>query len=89
MMSEIELADVRRKLRDFITEQFLVGSDIESIEDKDSFMEKEIVDSTGVLELTSFIEDEFAITVEDNEMTPDNLDSIEKLTNFVNRKSGR
>jgi acyl carrier protein len=87
-MPDVELADVRKKLRDFVTEQFLIGSDIETVDDNDSFMEKEIVDSTGVLELTSFIEEEFGIAVEDNEMTPDNLDSIEKLVNFINRKSG-
>jgi acyl carrier protein len=88
-MATIEQADVRKKIRDFITESFLVGSDIESIEDTDSFMENEIIDSTGVLELTSFVEEEFGITVEDNEITPDNLDSIEKLTGFISRKTGR
>jgi acyl carrier protein len=82
----IDLADVRNKLREFITDNFLIGSDFESINDSDSFMEKEIIDSTGVLELTSFVETEFEITIEDEEMTPDNLDSIEKLANFVSRK---
>jgi len=51
-------------------------------------MEKEIVDSTGILELTAFVETEFDIAIEDDEMTPDNLDSIEKLVNFIARKSG-
>jgi len=47
-----------------------------------------IVDSTGILELTAFVETEFNIAIEDDEMTPDNLDSIEKLVNFIARKSG-
>jgi acyl carrier protein len=87
-MATVEQADIRKKLRNFITETFLVGSDIKSIDDTVSFMEKEIIDSTGVLELTSFIEEEFEITVEDNELTPENLDSIEKLVTFIRGKVG-
>jgi len=87
-MAAIDQIEVQKKLRDFITETFLVGSDISSINDNDSFMEKEIVDSTGVLELTAFVETEFDIAIEDDEMTPDNLDSIEKLVNFIAKKSG-
>ncbi len=75
--------EIRNKLREFITDNFLIGSDIEKIDDNDSFMEKEIVDSTGILELTSFVEEDFEITIEDEEMTPDNLDSIEKLSGFI------
>ncbi len=79
---------MRKKLKDFITETFLIGSDVESVSDSDSFMEKEIIDSTGVLELTSYLEEEFGITVEDNELTPDNLDSIDRLVNFIQGKTG-
>ncbi len=87
-MATVQQSDVRKKLKDFITETFLVGSDVESISDSDSFMEKEIIDSTGVLELTSYLEEEFGITVEDNELTPDNLDSVDKLVNFIQGKTG-
>jgi len=87
-MATVEQADMRKKLKDFITETFLIGSDVESVNDSDSFMEKEIIDSTGVLELTSYLEEEFGITVEDNELTPDNLDSIDKLVNFIQGKLG-
>jgi acyl carrier protein len=85
-MATVEQTDMRKKLKDFITETFLIGSDVESINDSDSFMEKEIIDSTGVLELTSYLEEEFGITVEDNELTPDNLDSIDKLVGFIQGK---
>ncbi len=87
-MAIVEQTDMRKKLKDFITETFLIGSDIKSLGDSDSLMEKEIIDSTGVLELTSFIEEDFEITVEDNELTPDNLDSIDKLVNFIQGKLG-
>ncbi|MFH2035354.1 MAG: acyl carrier protein [Candidatus Zixiibacteriota bacterium] len=81
-------AEIRTKLREFITDNFLIGSDIETIKDNDSFMEKEIIDSTGILELTSFVEEEFEITIDDEEMIPDNLDSIEKLSGFIVTKQG-
>jgi len=87
-MAAVDQMEIQKKLKEFITETFLVGSDFDNIENSDSFMEKEIVDSTGVLELTAFVETEFNITIEDNEMTPDNLDSIEKLVSFIARKSG-
>ena len=49
-------------------------------------MEKGIVDSTGMLEIIYFIEDEFAIKVEDNEMVPENLDSVNNIVGFVEKK---
>ena len=80
--------EIRPKLREFIKDTFLIGTDFDSIEDSDSFMEKEIVDSTGVLELTAFIETEFGISIEDDEMVPDNLDSIDFLCKFIESKKG-
>jgi len=86
-MEVIKQTEIRKRIRDFITETFLVGGNIESINDNDSFMEKEIIDSTGVLELTAFAEKEFGITIEDNELMPANLDSIDNLVNFIDRKT--
>ena len=78
--------DTKQKLRNFITETFLMGDESEKLNDSESFMQTGIVDSTGVLELASFVEQEFSITIEDDEMTPSNLDSIDNLANFVTRK---
>ncbi len=77
---------VEKKFRDFIKENFLFGSDGESFVDDDSFLEKGIIDSTGVLELVSFMEEEFGIDVKDDELVPDNFDSINKLTQYIQRK---
>jgi len=85
-MANVNEADIRKKIKEFITESFLIGSDFDQIEDSDSFMENEIIDSTGVLELTSFIETEYGISIKDDEITPDNLDSIDRLVGFVERK---
>lgn len=82
-----EAEEIRKKLREFITDTFLIGTDIETVEDSDSFMEQEIVDSTGVLELTAFIETEWDITIEDDEMIPENLDSIDNLVKFITSKA--
>jgi acyl carrier protein len=73
-------------LKGFITESFLPSAGLDAFEDSDSFMEKGIIDSTGVLELLEFIEEKFAIKVEDEEVIPDNLDSLEKLVSFIVRK---
>jgi len=56
------------------------------LRDDDSFLEKGIIDSTGVLELVAFIEENFGIKVEDEELIPENLDSIDNLVTFINSK---
>ncbi len=77
---------IKTELRKFITERFLPFTSLDSFLDADSFMEKGIVDSTGILELLEFIEEKFEIKVEDEEVIPDNLDSLAKLTEFITRK---
>jgi acyl carrier protein len=78
--------DVKAALRNFITETFLPSAGLESFVDDDSFMETGIIDSTGVLELLEYIEETFAIQVEDEEVIPSNLDSLTSLTAFIQRK---
>jgi len=78
--------DVKEVLRRYITENFLSRAGLEGLDDTDSLMEKGIIDSTGVLELLGFIEEEFTIKVGDVEVIPDNLDSLQKLTSFIQRK---
>jgi acyl carrier protein len=56
------------------------------LEDDTSFLEEGIIDSTGVLELVGFIEEDFSITVEDEELVPENLDSINNVTTYLERK---
>lgn len=80
--------DVKQVLRRCIAESFLPQAGLETFDDTDSFMENGIIDSTGVLELLEFIEGEFGIKVEDEEVIPDNLDSLQKLTSYIQRKLG-
>ena len=87
-MAMTEQETIRRELRDFITELFLMGEDSESLSDSASFMKEGIIDSTGVLELVAFIEDKYGISIEDDEMTPANLDTIDSLVTFISKKLG-
>ena len=74
------------KLRLYILENFLFTDDQSELDDDDSFMDKGIIDSTGILELIFFLEEEFSVKVEDEEMIPDNLDSINKVIKFLDSK---
>jgi len=80
------MSEVKEKVRTFIIENYLFGDD-EGLEDNNSFLDKGIIDSTGILELIDFISEEFSITVEDDEMIPENLDSIINVTTFIGKKS--
>jgi len=78
--------EIIKIVKEYITENFLPSSGLDSFENEDSFMEKGIIDSTGVLELLEFIEERFNIRVEDEEVIPDNLDSLKKLSLFIKKK---
>lgn len=80
------MSDIKKMIRAFIVENFLFGSD-EGLTDSSSFMEEGIIDSTGILELIDFVEGNYDISVEDEEMIPENLDSINNLVAYVERKS--
>jgi len=82
----IDQTVVRKELRQFITDSFLIGDDQVVFSDADSFMKNGIIDSTGVLELTAHLEEKYNVTPTDDEMLPTNLDSIDNLVNFIQRK---
>ena len=77
--------EIKEQVLAFITSNFYVA-DPASLEDNASLLDRGIIDSTGVLEVIFFIEETFGIKVQDSEMLPDNLDSIERITNFIVRK---
>ncbi len=77
---------IKEKLRQYILENFLFSDNPDDLGDDDSFMEKEIIDSTGVLELIEFLEEETGIQVADEEMIPENLDSVNRIVQFVETK---
>ena len=79
--------DISAKIRSYIVTTFLFR-DSSKLDDETSFLENSILDSTGMLELISFIEQEFSISIDPMELIPDNLDSIKNVTQFIERKKG-
>ena len=79
------MMEIKDEVRTFVRANFYVPDGL-AIADDASLLEQGIVDSTGVLELVSFIEDKFGIAIDDAEMVPQNLDSVDSISSFVNRK---
>lgn len=77
---------MKEKIKQFINENFLFGESSEKLGDEDSLLEQGIIDSTGVLELVMYLEENHGIKVEDDELLPENLDSISSIAAFVDRK---
>ena len=79
------MSDRKKQIREFIIENFLFGN-ANGLKDETSFLEEGIIDSTGVLELVTFLEEKFEIQVADEELIPENLDSINNVTTYLERK---
>lgn len=80
--------EIKDKVRSFITTNFYVA-DPKALVDSASLLDAGIVDSTGVLEVITFLESEFGIEVKDTEMVPENLDAVDNIVAFVKRKTGK
>lgn len=78
---------VEDKVRNYILENYLFTEDQSELNSEDSFLEKGIIDSTGILEIIFFLEEEFELSVDDEEMIPENLDSVNNIVKFINSKS--
>lgn len=79
--------DVEERLSGYIEDAFLAGNPGVQITPGTSLLGSRIMDSLGLLEMIDFMEREFGITVEESEMIPENLDSIERMTRFVHSKN--
>jgi acyl carrier protein len=77
--------DYRETVTEFVIENFLFG-DGDRLKDDTSFIEGGIVDSTGIMELVAFLEETYGIVVEDEEVVPENLDSLARVVTFLQRK---
>ena len=77
---------IKSQVREFITDNFMMGRDPGELKDTNSLLEMNIIDSTGVLELVGFLEETFEITIEDDELIPENLDSLDKIETYIKRK---
>jgi acyl carrier protein len=82
------MQQVEASIREFIAQNFVMARARGAIGADESLMDAGIVDSTGVLELTGFLEEKFGVKVEDAELVPENLDTIANIVAFVARKQG-
>lgn len=80
------MQDIKSQIRRYIVDNFVMGSGGATFKDEDSFMEKHVIDSTGFLELVTFLEETYGFVVADEEMVPENLDSLNALDAYVRRK---
>jgi len=80
--------EIGTEIRDFVVTNFLFGKG-DDLSDDESLLENGVIDSTGVLELVSYLQERFDMRIEDDEIVPANLDSIHNLVDYVGRKTGR
>ncbi len=78
--------DIRAQIREFITDNFMMGQETDLLPDSGSLLEMGVLDSIGVLELVAYIEETYGVAIADNELVPDNLDSVDRLVAFIERK---
>jgi acyl carrier protein len=84
MREPVNLTEIEREIRRFLADTFLFGR-TEDLRDNVSLMGN-VIDSTGAIELVAFLQDHFAITVEDTDVTPENFDSVKNIVAYVERK---
>jgi acyl carrier protein len=76
---------IENEIRKFIMENFILDEEL-NLSEEDSLLERGIIDSTGVLELVAFIEETFSFKINDEELAPENLDSIKNISQFIQNK---
>lgn len=82
------MATIQDQVREFIVTNFLFGKPEDDFDADTSFLEGRIIDSTGILELVAFLESTYGFSVEDEELDPENLDSLNRIAAYVERKRG-
>lgn len=79
--------DIKVQIREYVAHNLLFSDNGFEYDDDDSFLQEGIVDSVGVLDLVLFVEETFGVKVDDQEVTPDNFDSVNKLANYIHSKT--
>ena len=74
------------QIRNFLAENFVLNANGFTLDDDASLLEAGVVDSTGILELTLFVEETFQIEVADEEILPENFDSVNRITTYIESK---
>lgn len=77
---------IEKTIKNYILENYMFTDDASKLANDDSLLKKGIIDSTGILEVIAYLGEEFGVMVKDEEMVPENLDSVNNLVAFVTRK---
>ena len=80
------MQDIKGTVRQYILENFLMGDAGVQLKDEQSFLDHHIIDSTGFIELVTYLEDAWHIKIQDEEMIPENLDSLDNIERFIRSK---
>jgi len=83
---QLEQEAIKAQIRQYIAENFLMGANATELGEDDSFMGQNVIDSAGVLELIAYLEQTYGIEVDEDEMIPDNLDSLNGVGRYLQRK---
>jgi acyl carrier protein len=78
---------IEEKIRNYIAQNILFSKNGYQYPDETSFLEEGIVDSTSVLELVMFVEENFGLTVDDQDIVPENFDSVSNLAAYIRSKT--
>ena len=81
------MQDIKKTVRDYILQNFLMGDMGVQLKDDQSFLDHHILDSTGFIELVTFLESTWNFRIQDEEMIPENLDSLDNIERFVRSKT--
>jgi len=80
--------EIKAEIKEFFEDNFMAEFD-DDFSDDDSFLENGIIDSTGVLEVILYLEETFSIKIEDEEITPENLDTLNNMQKFITKKQNQ
>ncbi len=85
-MACVKIPSIESEIRQFLAANFFLGDDPSELGGSASLIEAGVIDSTGVLELVGFLEETFGVRIQDDELVPENLDTIDNIVAFVSRK---
>ena len=83
-----DTAAIEHAVREFLTDNFPLSGDATELDRDESLIGAGVIDSTGVLEVIGFVEDRYGVEIADEEVLPENLDSIASIGRFVAGKLG-
>lgn len=82
---ECNMSDYAATVKEFIVSNFLFGADDGSLGEDDSFLESGIIDSTGIMEVVAWVEETFDFKVRDEDLLPENFDSVRRLVTYISK----